>query len=118
MLPNRSTDADNPRLISDGKGLKEDRKGGRRERKVELGEERRWEKHRDTRTQRVNRNQKGNQFNQIQHRFASYISLFYRVRGLRKERIKIEGVAPLGKEEVMDGYRNPSGCLHAFSYSR
>ena len=32
--------------------------------------------------------------------------------------IQIEGVAPLGKEEVMDGYRNPSGCLHAFSYSR
>ena len=50
--------------------------------------------------------------------FVPYISLFYRVRGLRKERIKIEGVAPLGKEEVMDGYRNPSGCLHAFSYSR
>ena len=31
MLPNRSTDSDNPRLFSDGKGLKEDRKGGRRE---------------------------------------------------------------------------------------
>ena len=28
MLPNRSTDADNPRLISDDKGLKEDRKEG------------------------------------------------------------------------------------------
>ena len=39
MLPNRSTDADNPRLISDGKGLKEDRKGGRRESEIELGRE-------------------------------------------------------------------------------
>ena len=39
-------------------------------------------------------------FHSKKHHFVSYISLFYRVRGLRKGRAEIEGVAPLGKEEL------------------
>ena len=69
MLPNRSTDADNPRLISDCKGLKEDRKGGRREREVELGREEdageeRWRYGEARRTRRVSI-PKGNQVTKL-----------------------------------------------------
>ena len=36
---------------------KDDRVGGRLDRGIELGEERRWERHKDTPTQRIKRNQ-------------------------------------------------------------
>ena len=45
MLPNHSNDTGMPRIASDRKVMKTDRMEGERERKIELGEERRWERH-------------------------------------------------------------------------
>ena len=59
--------------------LKADRMEGERERKIELGEERRWERHKGDDEHKGKSKPSNQNFYQNQHQFSSLQLLFYRV---------------------------------------
>ena len=62
--------------------VKEDRAGGRAEREIELGEERRWERHKEDDEHMGKKNEPSNQvFIKINMLFSSYIFRFIEFKG-------------------------------------